>query len=189
MELKNTATAGANIQSHLILSSTATSGSLGGVTWASNSLSGEQRTGFIGSVFETASQTKLSFYIRSSAGAINERFYIQGTGNAWLAGTLTQASDARLKTNIHQITNPLEKLKQLNGYTYNWINPQEDTETQLGVLAQEVQQVYPDLVKTNTNGNLSVNYSGLIPVLIEAVKDQQKQIDEQRKMIEQLLKK
>jgi|GEM_PF-1045257 len=189
MELKNTAAAGANIQSHLILSTTANSGSLGGVTWASTSLSGEQRTGFIGNVFESASQTKLSFYTRSSAGAINERFYIQGNGNAWLAGTLTQASDARLKTNIHQITSPLKKLQQLNGYTYNWKNMQQDNDTQMGVLAQEVQKVYPDLVKTNADGDLSVNYSGLIPVLIEAVKEQQKQIDEQRKIIELLLKK
>ncbi|MBL7700768.1 MAG: tail fiber domain-containing protein [Ferruginibacter sp.] len=179
---------GNNVQSHLILSSAGTGGSLGGISWAGTNLSGELRTGFISNSFETANQTKLSFYTRSNAGVLNESFYIQGTGNAWLAGTLTQASDARLKTNIHQITNPLQKIKQLNGYTYNWINDQQDNETQMGVLAQEVQKIYPDLVKTNANGNLSVNYSGLIPVLIEAVKEQQKQLDEQRKMINQLLK-
>ena len=188
LELKNSMAVGANVQSHLILSSTGTSGSLGGISWAGINLSGEQRTGFIGNIFETANQTKLSFYNRDNAGALNERFYIQGNGNAWLAGTLTQASDARLKTNIHPIKNALDNLSRLNGYTYNWIDKQQDNDTQMGVLAQEVQKVYPDLVKTNASGNLSVNYSGLIPVLIEAIKDLQKQIDDQRKLIEQFLK-
>ena len=188
VEIKNPV-GGSNSQSQLILSTAGTIGNLGGITWASTNLTGEQRAGFIGSSFETASQTKLSFYTRSSAGILNESFYIQGNGNAWLQGTLTQASDARLKTNILQIKDPLEKISQLNGYTYNWIDHQQDADTQMGVLAQEVQKVYPNLVKTDPNGNLSVNYTGLIPVLIEAVKAQQKQIDEQKRLIEQILRK
>jgi hypothetical protein len=188
VEVRNSV-GGSNAQSHLILSTAGTIGSLGGISWASINLTGEQRTGFISNSFETANQTKLSFYTRDNGGTLNERFYIQGNGNAWLAGTLTQASDARLKTNILQIKDPLEKISQLNGYTYNWIDPQQDNETQMGVLAQEVQKVYPNLVRTDPNGNLSVNYTGLIPVLIEAIKEQQKQIDEQKRLIEQILKK
>lgn len=188
LELNNSLSSAANVQSQLILSSYGSSGSLGGITWASRSLlTGDQRTGFIGNVFENANQTKLSFYTRDNGGSIAERLYLQGNGNAWLQGTLTQASDARLKTNIHQIKKPLEKLNQLHGYTYNWIDQQQDQETQIGVLAQEVQKVYPDLVKTNTNGNLSVNYMGLIPVLIEAIKDQQKIMDAQQKKIDLLI--
>lgn len=189
LELKNSLSGGADVQSHLILSSTGQSGSLGGVTWAGLNLSGEQRTGYIGNIYETANQTKLSFFTRSNTGVLAERFYIQGNGNAWLQGTLTQASDARLKKNIQQIKNPLEKLFQINGYTYNWIDQQQDNDTQMGVLAQEVQKVYPDLVKTNAGGTLAVNYTGLIPVLIEGIKEQQKEIDELRKIIDQLLKK
>jgi hypothetical protein len=184
LELKNTAPAGSNVQSHLILSTTANSGSMGGITWAGTGLSGEQRTGFIGNVYETANQTRLTFYNRDNAGVLNERFYIQGTGNAWLAGTLTQASDARLKKNIQPLFSTLKNLNQLNGYTYNWINEQKDNEQQIGLLAQEVQKIYPQLVKQNDKGELSVNYTGLVPVLIEAIKDQQKQIDELKKAIQ-----
>jgi hypothetical protein len=188
LELKNTAPAGGNVQSHLILSTSATSGSMGGITWAGTGLSGEQRTGFIGTIYETANQTRLSFYNRDNAGALNERFYIQGTGNAWLAGTLTQASDARLKKNIQPLSSTLKNLNQINGYTYNWIKEQKDNEHQIGLLAQEVQKIYPQLVKENNKGELSVNYTGLIPVLLEGMKEQQKQIDELKKVVQQLIK-
>ncbi len=196
VEIKNPV-GGSNIQSHLILSSIGSSGSLGGITWASNSfVSGELRTAFIGNSFETANQTKLSFHTRSNTGILNESFYIQGTGNAWLAGTLTQASDARLKKNIQPLSSALSKLDKINGYTYNWINDQRDTEEQIGLLAQEVQKNYPQLVKQNDNGELSVNYSGLVPVLLEGIKEQQKQIEalkdqnlQQQLQIESILKK
>ena len=84
----------------------------------------------------------------------------------------------------------------MNGYTYNWINDQRDTEEQIGLLAQEEKKNYPQLVKQNDKGELSVNYSGLVPVLLEGIKEQQKQMEtlkqqlnEQRKMIEELRQK
>jgi Chaperone of endosialidase/Head domain of trimeric autotransporter adhesin len=80
--------AGNNIQSHLILSSTGSIGALGGVTWASTSLFGEQRTGFIGNTFETANRTRLTFYARNDAGDLGEKFYVSGNGTAWLAGNV-----------------------------------------------------------------------------------------------------
>lgn len=195
LEIKNPV-GGNNSQSHMILSSAGTAGALGGVSWAGTNLSGEQRTGFIGNSFETANQTKLSFYTRSNAGILNESFYIQGTGNAWLAGTLTQASDARLKKNIQPLSSALNKLDKINGYTYNWINDQKDTEEQIGLLAQEVQKNYPQLVKQNDKGELSVNYTGLVPVLLQGIKEQQQQIEilkeqnlKQQMQIESILKK
>jgi hypothetical protein len=57
------------------------------------------------------------------------------------------------------------------------------------VLAQEVRELFPELVQEDKEGILSVNYSGLIPVLIESVKEQQKQIDELKKIVEKLSKK
>lgn len=108
---------------------------------------------------------------------------LSGTGNALLAGVLTENSDGRLKKNITRIENPLEKLLQLNGYNYNWIDKNRDPALQTGVIAQEVQQLFPNLVKEDAKGMLSVNYSGLVPVLIEAIKEQQKQIDELKKII------
>lgn len=187
LELKNTAAAAVNVQSHLILSTSSNGGSLGGVTWASTSLAGEQRTGFVGNIYETANATRLVFYARSEAGVLAEKFNIQSNGNAVLQGTLTQLSDIRLKTNIDHLTGTLDGLMRLNGYTYNWKDEGRDKEQQIGLLAQEVQKVYPQLVKQNEKGELSVNYMGLIPVLLEGMKEQQKQIDEQRKMIERII--
>jgi Chaperone of endosialidase len=101
---------------------------------------------------------------------------LQGNGNAVLAGTLTQNSDMRLKQNIRPINNALDKILSLHGYNYNWIDINKDNGLQSGVLAQEVREVLPELVKEDKNGVLSVNYSGIIPVLIEAIKEQQKRI-------------
>ena len=110
-------------------------------------------------------------------------FILYGNGNATLSGTLTQNSDLRLKKNIISIHNALDAIKQLNGYTYNWKDNSRDESLQTGVIAQEVQKIFPSLVKEDEKGILSVNYSGLIPVLIEAIKEQQKQIDELKQML------
>ncbi len=114
---------------------------------------------------------------------------LSGDGNATLAGTLTQNSDLRLKRNIHPLENSLQKILQLNGYNYYWKNKNSDSSLQIGVVAQEMQKLFPELVKEDEKGILSVNYSGLIPVLIESVKEQQQQINELKKLVQQLLKK
>jgi hypothetical protein len=106
---------------------------------------------------------------------------LRGDGNAVLRGTLTQLSDRRLKQNITLLNHSLEKILMLNGYQYRWTDEKMDTELQSGFIAQEVQELFPNLVKQDESGMLSVNYSGLIPELIEAIKSQQKQIDELKK--------
>lgn len=122
------------------------------------------------------------FYAGVNASASNELFRIQGNGNAILAGTLTQSSDISLKKNIQPLQNSLQKIQSLNGYTYNW-KDENDQAQQIGLIAQEVQQQFPQLVETN-NDKLGVNYIGMIPVLLEAIKEQQKQIDELKKIIQ-----
>ena len=102
-------------------------------------------------------------------------FYINRNGNAWMQGTLTQSSDARLKTNIHPVLNALGKIKLLTGYNYNWKDSTSMPGKHSGVLAQEVQQVMPELVVPNTEGQLAVNYNGMIPYLIESIKTLEKQ--------------
>ena len=118
-----------------------------------------------------------------------EHLRLDYNGNATLAGSLSQNSDARLKKNIKPLTSSLQNLQQLNGYTYNWIDKARDNDLQVGVLAQEVQKVYPELVKTAADSTLSVNYSGLVPVLIEGMKEQQKQIDELKQLVKILINK
>jgi hypothetical protein len=130
---------------------------------------------------------EVGFY--GQTGTPGWRFYVNTTtGNAFLQGTLTQASDARLKKNIVPLNHTLDAIQQLNGYTYNWkddANPDE----QIGLLAQELQKVYPQLVKENDKGILAVNYSGMVPVLLTAIKEQQQQIEELKKLVQQLINK
>ena len=131
--------------------------------------------------------------IGNGAGGPVCSFY--NNGDALLTGTLTKNSDARLKKNIQPLTTSLTDLIQLTGYTYNWKDARKNPEQQIGILAQEVQKIYPQLVKTSAEGTLSVNYMGLIPVMIESIKEQQRQIEKlvqqnvkQGKQIEELKK-
>ena len=93
------------------------------------------------------------------------------------ASDFNSSSDIKLKTNIQRIANPIEKVLQINGVSFNW---KESGKATMGVIAQEVEVVLPELV-SDTDPK-SVNYNGLIGLLIECVKDQQRQIDELRNM-------
>ncbi|MEZ4463072.1 MAG: tail fiber domain-containing protein [bacterium] len=98
-----------------------------------------------------------------------------GDGTAALANAWNTFSDARLKTDIQPIEDPLEKVMNLGGYTYHW---KKGGERQVGVLAQEVQAVLPELVHADSRGVLTVAYGPLAAVLIEAVKSQQATIED-----------
>ena len=86
------------------------------------------------------------------------------------ATTVNSSSDENLKKDIHTVENALDKIKQLRGVDFTW---KETNEKSIGVLAQELQKVFPELVSENESG-LTVNYSGLIGVLIEAIKELEK---------------
>jgi hypothetical protein len=85
-----------------------------------------------------------------------------------------------LKENINTINSALTKISQIRGVSFDWKDKvKHDNHTQLGVIAQEVKEVFPELVFVSDDkiGTLSVNYDGLVAPLIEAVKEQQKIID------------
>jgi hypothetical protein len=97
------------------------------------------------------------------------------TGNAIIGGTITVNSDASLKTNVTTITNALEKVLALRGVMYDRI---ANNNHEMGVIAQEVEAIIPELVITNEHGIKSVAYANTVALLIEAIKEQQLQIDE-----------
>ena len=91
------------------------------------------------------------------------------------------SSDERLKDNIQNIENPIEKVQSLKGVTWDWNDNADEVQQSLpnvGVIAQDVEKVLPQLVTDRDNGFKGVDYAKLTGLLIEAVKDQQKQIDE-----------
>jgi hypothetical protein len=91
------------------------------------------------------------------------------------------SSDERLKDNIELISNPIEKVQSLKGVTWDWNSNADELQQSLpnvGVIAQDVEKILPQLVIDRDNGFKGVDYAKLTGLLIEAVKDQQKQIDE-----------
>jgi hypothetical protein len=110
-------------------------------------------------------------------GASSTEFAVLDNGNATLAGNLIQNSDQRLKNNIQPLDAPssLSAILSLDPVTFSWIDPSKGTEPQLGFIAQQVQQVFPNLISTTSptaltpNGTLSLNYIGLISPIISAI--------------------
>ena len=96
------------------------------------------------------------------------------------------SSDKRYKDNLQAITNPIDKVKSLTGYTFTWNDKhkQFNGNNDIGVVAQEVERVLPEIVDTRDNGYKAVKYEKMVALLIEAVKDQQEQIDELKQRLD-----
>ena len=92
------------------------------------------------------------------------------SGSLTVAGDVTISSDARLKSNIVALGPTLISLLQLEAKSYTMKNDVEQKQ-KIGLLAQEVQKVFPELVSEDENGMLAVNYQALVPVLINALKE------------------
>ena len=113
----------------------------------------------------------------NAGGNPSNAFVVNYDGSATLSGELTVDSDARLKANITSLGNTLSKLLLLDGKSYT-LKSDESVE-KIGLLAQEIEKIFPELVKQagDDEGTLSVNYQGMIPILINAIKEQQKELE------------
>ena len=112
-------------------------------------------------------------------------------GDVEYTGTIGTPSDARLKQNVVELSGVMEKLMYLRGVYFDWIPGSESgmllsSGHQIGVIAQELELVYPELVITSENGYKMVDYTKLTPVLLQAVKEQQLAIDSQQSQIDEL---
>ena len=110
--------------------------------------------------------------------------------------TAYYSSDANLKTNVVNITNALEKVQQIRGVEFDWKQEYIDArggeddyfirKHDVGVIAQEVEAVLPEVVGTRADGTKAVKYDRITSLLIEAIKEQQSQIDQLKAIIEEL---
>lgn len=134
--------------------------------------------------FNGGNGTRYSGYTTTAILSYNGTFTAAGDIVAY-----GSPSDISLKENINPIQNPLEIVSKLNGVTFTW---KEDTDTSkltrvkndIGFIAQEVEAVIPELVRLNEDtGLLSLRDKGIIPILVEAIKEQQKQIEELKSQI------
>ena len=120
--------------------------------------------------------------MRSAAGS--NRFTLDNSGNAVFSGNVTAFSDERLKTDIQTIDDALDSCGQLRGVSFKWI---EDNKPSIGVIAQEVEKVIPEIVMTNestdpatneTTETKSVDYGKMVGVLINAINELKAEVDE-----------
>lgn len=100
-------------------------------------------------------------------------------------GKSLPSSDERLKENINTIENALEKVSSLRGVEFDF---KKDKKKQIGVIAQEVEKIIPEVVGENFDGYKGVQYGNLVGLLIEAIKEQQLQINELKENLEKLKK-
>ena len=113
-------------------------------------------------------------------GASQTQGEIRATGDI----VANYSSDKRLKTNIKPISSALDKLLQISGVTFDWIEKEEIHSHKghdVGVIAQEVEAVLPEVVVTRDNGYKAVNYEKIVPLLIESIKELKAEIDELKK--------
>ena len=109
--------------------------------------------------------------------------YCDTSGNWTANGNVTAYSDEKLKDNIEPIENPIQKLKAIQGVTYNR-NDIEGNPRHTGVVAQQVERVLPEVVMTNDDGIKTVAYGNMVGLLIEAIKEQQDEIERLRAILE-----
>ena len=103
--------------------------------------------------------------------------------NATFGGTVTASSDVRFKKNITTIEGALDRVLRMRGVFFERL---ETPGTECGVIAQEVQEVLPEVVTSSEDGHLSVAYGNISGLLIQAIKEQQEQIEELREEIRKL---
>ena len=108
------------------------------------------------------------------SSSIDVEYELDVSGDIHCTGTLFADSDIKVKKNLVPLHNALDKLSNLNGYYYHKKGEEEDSLKHIGVIAQEVEEEYPELVSSNTHIK-SVNYDGINAILIECVKELRKE--------------
>lgn len=130
--------------------------------------------------------------LRDGRGSVSIR--LNGSTGNCSCTSLTETSDLRLKKDIAPLVNALDKVLSLRGVHYQWNHNDSskklfNEEPQIGFIGQEMETVCPELVSTDDEGYKSLNYSRLTPILVEAIKEQQQLIHEQKLVLEEAMKK
>ena len=135
-------------------------------------------TGIISITNTTASTNKTSGALKVTGGV-----GIGGDVNVGGDVVAYASSDERLKDNIEKIKNPLITLNKISGYTFDWNEEKQNIYKgkDYGVIAQEIESVMPELVDTRESGYKAVNYEKIVPILIESIKELQREVEELKK--------
>tara|TARA_B100001939_G_C16845832_1_gene575155 strand:+ start:469 stop:987 length:519 start_codon:yes stop_codon:yes gene_type:complete len=113
--------------------------------------------------------------------AQSNSFYIGCSNGIWCDGDIVaySTSDITLKDNIEKIENCVEKISSIDAVEFNWNENQEIYSGEdIGLIAQQVQEIAPEIVSERKDGYLAVKYEKLVPILVEAIKEQQVEIEQ-----------
>lgn len=126
--------------------------------------------------------TGLTAFVKKAGDTMTGSLTVQGSIQATDDITAFYLSDKTLKTNITNIDNALDKVLTLNGVTFDWnevaIEKHGKSGREAGVIAQEVEQVLPEIVATREDGTKAVRYEKIVPLLIEAIKELTKKVQD-----------
>ena len=139
--------------------------------------------GYLGSSNQgIATSDNVQFAKVGVGGASDATYELKVTGDVGATGDIVAyiSSDKRLKDNIQPIEGALDKVSQISGNTFDWNEEKQNIYKgkDYGVIAQEIQEVMPELVDTRDNGYLAVKYDKIVPLLIESIKELKKEIEE-----------
>jgi hypothetical protein len=146
-----------------------------GTTNPLNSLHIQRQSYFVGNVGLGTTNPLNSLHVQNQSyfvgnvgiGITNPTQKLYVVGQIYATDNITAFSDSRYKTNVKKIENVMDKIKQINGYTFNRI---DSDKSYMGVIAQEVQQVFPQIIESQGD-TLSVAYGNLVAPLIVVVKE------------------
>lgn len=120
------------------------------------------------------------------SGSQVAKLTLTGDGDLSVGGELYLNSDRRLKTNILPIKNALELSNNIQAVRYHFIEEENTVPSHLGLIAQQVEAIVPEMVKTDENGRKTVNYIALVPILVESIKGLDKQNKTNRDLLKEL---
>jgi hypothetical protein len=155
--------------------------------------SGVGGSGTVGKIPVWTTTTNLSdspIYMSSTNVGINiasPTYMLEVNGDIYAAQNVIAYSDQSVKENVTTITNAVNKVMAMRGVTFTRNDQKDKERIHAGVIAQEMEKAFPEVVFENENGTKAVAYANIVSVLIEAVKEQQAQIEDLRKQIEDLL--
>jgi hypothetical protein len=134
---------------------------------------------------------KNHIFLIPGSGQTNSYVIVKGSGI--YTGTWQQSSDKRFKRNVKPLKNVMDKIKKINGVSYEWRvkdfkEKNFSTGRQIGIIAQEVEKNFPELVKPDEDGYKTLAYPNFTAVLLEAIKEQAKVIAELKLKVERIEK-